>query len=158
MNEMIDNFSLFIDYTQILVHVASHPSPGLLWTDDHVAQGFAWSEGIVSFGVPDHDNECLINVMRVDTSELATNAIWALQVPFRVSEPLQIGTIFDTRSVNIQPGQYNIIFEALPGKDDIDFIINLKFLENDTPDFAILKRGGEISTDIILRQHADIAG
>lgn len=155
---MIDSFPVLVDYTQILVHVASHPKPGLSWTDEHVAQGFAWSEGIVSFGVPDHDGECLLNILETISEDLEANAIWAVKVPFQVNETLKIGTVFDTRSVNIPQGSYNLIFEAILGRDGYAFIINLKFFAVDSPSFSILKQGGELSTNIILRQDADIAG
>ena len=59
---MIAEFPITVLYTQVVVHLADLPRPGLLWDDDHVAQGFAWSEGIASFGVPDHDGECLLSV------------------------------------------------------------------------------------------------
>ncbi len=156
---MIDSFSVLVEYTQILVHISSHPTPGLLWSDEHVAQGFAWSEGLVSFGVPDHDGECLINIISAQDEEVHDDAIWAIQVPFSVSESLKIGTVFDTRLVNVTHGSYNLIFEVLSGdENEIAYKINLKFAETDFPEFAVLKQGGELTTDTVLRKDADLAG
>jgi hypothetical protein len=115
---MTDRFSIFVAYTQVLVHLASHPRPGLIWTDAHVAQGFAWADGVVSFGAPDHDGPCLIEVQPFGSGALVADALWAVQVPFKVAETLMIGTVFDMRPVSIPVGQYNLVFEALAGRDD----------------------------------------
>jgi len=155
---MISSFSVFVSYTQILVQLAGHPAPGLLWTDDHVAQGFAWSEGVVSFGVPDHDGECLIEVRQDHAATVDPDAIWAIQVPFLVSEPLLIGTVFDMRPVTVAEGRYNLVFEALPGRDDFAFVLRLTFVKTAAVQFEILKKGGELSTSIVLRKDADLAG
>jgi hypothetical protein len=155
---MTDRFSILVAYTQILVHLASHPKPGLLWTDQHVAQGFAWAEGVVSFGVPDHDGPCLIEVRSCDTGTLEAGALWAVQVPFKVTETLMIGSLFDMRPVNMPVGQYNLIFEALAGRDDAAFVFILKFAETDRPDFAILKQGDALTSDVVLRELAELAG
>jgi hypothetical protein len=151
------SFSIFVEYAQILVFIASHPAPGLLWEDDHVSQGFAWSEGLVSFGVPDHDDECLLNISREEKVSIDESALWAVQTPFIVSEPLEIGTVLDTRKMQVPYGTYNLIFEALPATDLYSYVINLKFVESNEPEFAVLKKGQEITTDNILRREAELA-
>jgi hypothetical protein len=154
---MTDRFSIFVAYTQVLVHLASHPRPGLIWTDAHVAQGFAWADGVVSFGVPDHDGPSLIEVQPFGSGALVADALWAVQVPFKVTETLMIGTVFDMRPVNIPVGQYNLVFEALAGRDDHAFVFNLKFVKTDRPDFAILRQGDALTTDVVLRKLAELA-
>lgn len=156
--KMTERFSIFVAYAQILVHLAGHPKPGLLWTDQHLAQGFAWAEGVVSFGVPDHDGPCLIEVQPFDTGALAARALWAVQVPFKVTQTLMIGSVFDMRPVTIPVGQYNLIFEVLAGRDDHAFVFHLKFAKTDKPDFAILKQGGALTSDVVLRELAELAG
>lgn len=154
---MTDRSSSFVAHTQILVHLARHPKPGVMWTDAPVAQGFAWAEGVVSFGVPDHDGPCLIGVQPFDTGALAPGALWAVQVPFKVSETLMIGTVFDMRPVNLPVGQYNLFFEVPAGQDDHAFGINLKFAKTETPSFAMLKQGGALATDVVPRKSAVLA-
>lgn len=46
----------------MLVFPAGHPTLGLIWSDEHVAQGFAWNDNVVSFGIPDHDGGCLVEL------------------------------------------------------------------------------------------------
>lgn len=157
---MIDSFDVFVSYTQILVHLAGHQTPGLLWTDDHVAQGFAWSQGIASFGVPDHDGEVRLNIRQVAAVAVQDAAIWAVQVPFAVTEPLMIGTVFDMRPVTVPNGVYALVFEALPGdaEKELAYVLDLSFVPmDDAPGFAILKQGGELTTDTVLQQTADLA-
>ena len=154
---MLADFPLVIDYTQVLVHAENHAAPGLLWTDEHVAQGFAWSEGYVSFGVPDHDGECRIQVEVTQDAALDPQALWAVQVPFHAVGPLRIGTVFDTCRVMVPDGSYNLIHQALPGTNDYAYVLRLLFSRSDAPEFRILKQGGDITADAVLRQDAEPA-
>lgn len=155
---MLLDILLMIEYTQVLVYNKNHPSPGLIWTNEHVQQGFAWSEGLVSFGVPDHDDECRLQVILSDDTELShVDVIWAVQVPYVVTEPLQIGTVFDTQEVNIPAGNYNLIFEALKADEEYSYILRLRFVKTKDTAFVILKQGGDITTPHVLKQNAAIA-
>lgn len=156
---MIIEFALPILFTQMLLHDATHPSPGLNWDDTHVAQGFAWSPGLVSFGVPDHDGECLIRVFVEPKKDIGTNAIWAVQVPYTVTGPLELGTVGLLQPVEIPDGTYNIVFEALPGDPDRDiaYVLSVTFVPTTDQVFAILRQGGEITSADVLRMDADLS-
>lgn len=154
---MLADFPVTIEYTQVLVYTESHAAPGLLWTDDHVAQGFAWSDGIVSFGVPDHDGESRIEVDLAHGDVLDPQALWAVQVPFVVTEPVRIGTVFETRGVAVPIGHYNLTYQALAGTGAYAYVLRLTFSPNEAPDFRILKKGGDIVTDTVLRRDAEPA-
>ena len=155
---MLSEFSLFILYSQVLVHLTNHPSPGLIWSDEHVAQGFAWSKGLVAFGIPDHDGECLVRVIQAEDMALAGDSLWAVQVPFEVTEQLQIGTVALIQPVEVPVGKYALLFEARPGDDAFTFIFNLRFVPSEAPEFIILKQGGELETNQVLRRDASLAG
>lgn len=150
-------FQLSVSYAQIVVFVSGITPPEFDWTDDHVAQGFAWMPEIVSFGVPDHDGLCLMQVGTVDAIAIEPNALRAIRVPFEVpAASLSIGSILDTKEVNVPAGTYSMIFEALPGDaskaGDYAFVLNLKFLNDESPDFEILKQGTELTTNKVLRK------
>lgn len=150
-------FQLSVSYAQIVVFVSGITPPEFDWTDDHVAQGFAWMPEIVSFGVPDHDGLCLMQVGTVDAIAIEPNALRAIRVPFEVpAGSLSIGSILDTKEVNVPAGTYSMIFEALPGDaskaGDYAFVLNLKFLNDESPDFEILKQGTELTTNKVLRK------
>jgi len=151
---MLADFPVTIDYAQVLVQAESHAASGLLWTDDHVAQGFAWSRGHVSFGVPDHDGECRIRVELAHGDVLDPQALWAVQVPFFVTGPVEIGTIFDMRGVEVPVGRYNLVYQALPGTGGYAYVLRLTFSQSDAPAFRILKKGGDITADTVLRRDA----
>lgn len=154
---MLADFPLIIDHAQLVVQAGDHPAPGLLWTRDHVAQGFAWSERLVSFGVPDHDGEARIQVELSATATLDPQALWAVQVPFRVTGPLQIGTVLDTRRVAVPAGDYFVTCQGLPGQAG-GYVLRLTFSSEDTPGFRILRKGGDITADRVLRRDAAPAG
>ena len=151
------DFPITIEYTQVLVQTENHAPAGLLWTDDHVAQGFAWSDGLVSFGVPDHDGQSRMEVELAPAASLDAQALWAVQVPFHVTGPVQIGTLFETHRVAIPAGNYDLVYEALPGKGDYAYTLRLTFSPSATPEFRILKTGGDITADTILRRDAEPA-
>lgn len=154
---MLADFPVTIDYTQVLVQTEDRAAHGLLWTDDHVAQGFAWSQGHVSFGVPDHDGECRIEVDLGHGDALDPHTLWAVQTPFFVTGPVQIGAVFDLHSVAIPIGNYTLTYQALPGDGDYAYVLRLTFSQTDAPDFRILKRGGDITADTVLRRDAEPA-
>ncbi|WFR97614.1 competence protein ComJ [Rhizobium tumorigenes] len=157
---MIAEFPITVLHTQVVVHLPGLPRPGLLWNDDHVAQGFAWSQGIVSFGVPDHDGQCLIRVDTAVSIQVDSSAAWAVQTPFELSAtPLKIGTIGTMKDVRIPLGKYNLVFEALLGASagDYAFVLKLIFVPSEEPEFKILKQGAELTTDKVLSRDAQRA-
>lgn len=154
---MLADFPVTVDHAQVVVYTQDRVASGLLWSDDHVAQGFAWSPGYVSFGVPDHDGEVRIRVELVDGMVLDPQALWAVQVPFSVNGPVQVGTLFNTRDVEMPDGSYNLTYQALAGAGDYAYILLLKFSQSSAPQFHILRKGGEITADAVLRRDAEPA-
>lgn len=154
---MLADFPVMIDYAQVLVQTADQAAAGLLWTDDHVAQGFAWSRGHVSFGVPDHDGECRIEVDLADGDVLDPHALWAVQTPFSVTGPVEIGALFDMHSVALPNGSYNLTYQAFPGTGNYAYVLRLTFSHSASPEFRILKNGGDITADTVLRRDAEPA-
>lgn len=154
---MLADFPIMVDHTQVVVFTQDRAASGLLWTDDHVAQGFAWSPGYVSFGVPDHDGEVRIRVESVDDGALDPQALWAVQVPFSVNGPVQLGTLFSTHDVELPNANYNLTYQALAGTGDYAYVLLFNFSQSSAPQFRILKPGGEITTDTVLRRDAEPA-
>lgn len=153
-------FPLTVLYTQVTVFRHGLPRPGLLWDDDHVAQGFAWDEETVAFGVPDHDGQCWISVDLVDRPPpVPPAALWGVEVPFLASSGrLDIGTVGLAHAYGVPVGQYALAFLAFGAEriDGIDyaFRLHLQFFRNPSPEFKILKQGDELQTDTILRKEA----
>lgn len=164
-HEVLAEIPVVIDYGQIFVFVPSVPRVGLLWTDDHVKQGFAWAPGIVCLGVSDHDGYDLIRVETSTDKSVAPEAFWAIRIPFEVERAgVQVGTVGVDHDVPVPEGKYSLIFEALPGQGLIDeqgeeytYVLHLKFCRDPRPDFEIIKKGSELGTDKVLQPRADYA-
>ena len=114
---MLTEFATVILYGQlVLANPASGRAP-LVWTNDEVAQGFAWSPDEVAFGVPDHNGECRVSVtVGTDAAvRVADDALWALAVPFTAQGPaVEVGTVMLERSIPIMPGRIRLSFR--PGR------------------------------------------
>lgn len=157
MPEIVAEFSLVVLYGQIFVHGPELLRPGLLWTDAHVAQGFAWAPGVVAFGVPDHDGHSIVRVLLSAAYAPEEATLWAVKTPFEVGvAPLSIGSLAQTQAVALPPGRYDLVFEARAAADAA-FALDLHFVPSETPDFAILKQGTELTDDRVLTREADPA-
>ena len=111
---LLAEFDLAVDYGQIFVSRPSPARPVVVWTDEHVAQGFAWSPSAVSFGVPDHDGQSLVQVNTAPRVSVDPQALWAVRVPFDVpSASLTIGSVGVDHEVNVPARHYSLVFEAL---------------------------------------------
>ena len=135
---MIAEFFLTVLYTQITVAVPGAAAKGLLWTDDHVAQGFAWSPGFVSFGLPDHDGRVRVVVLRPEAFRVTPQSLWAVQTPLDVpGSPVEIGSIVTEHAVSLPPGRYNLVFEARSPQQgeapDVAYVVHLHFIGRASP-------------------------
>lgn len=153
-------FPLSVLYTQVTVFRTGLPRPGLLWDDQHVAQGFAWDEETVSFGVPDHDGPCWIDVDHSQHPvELHEQALWSVAVPFRAKGiSVDVGTIGIARQFMLPPGLYQLTFDALPGQsrdgETYAYTFLLRFHADNAADFQIRRQGTELLTNQVLRRDA----
>ena len=153
---------VMIDYGQLVVFVPSVPRAGLLWTDEHVRQGFAWAPGIVCFGISDHDGYDLVRIEAAGDQAIAPEALWAIRVPLEVQrDGVEVGTVGIHENVSVPEGRYSLVFQALPGTGMPDdeasgapcaHILHLKFCP-----VEIVKQGSELQTDKVLRISADYA-
>jgi hypothetical protein len=154
--------AISVNYTQFIVH-RTNRRPGHIWKDEHVAQGFAWSDGSVSFGVPDHDGECLLEVDLVDElSELGPAVSWAVGVPFSAgSGLLKVGTVGIVAPIAIPAGDYGLAFLCFENFEVGDvlypFRVIMAFINRPKFSYAILKSGPGLQTDRIQLERADPA-
>ena len=153
---------MLASYGQIAVFRPDQPLFNL-WTDEHVAQGFAWRPDCAAFGVPDHDGMCLVCIETIDEMKaVADDAIAAIRLPYEVREnKVGIGSISDEVFMSIPSGIYDINFELLPSftlnGETYGFLIKLSFCLCQREEFKIIRKGGDMTSDHVLRQDADIA-
>ncbi|MER2533530.1 MAG: competence protein ComJ [Rhizobiaceae bacterium] len=159
---MATEISLQILYGQLAVYRPELAQLNL-WTDDHVAQGFAWREGNVSFGVPDHDGPSLIAVdFRGSRPPLAPDCIRAVEVPLRVGDQgVLLATVLDEMRLSMTAGLYAVRFELLPGfeQDAVTYAnrIRLTFVPDGQADFAILRGDDELTARAVITHDAEPA-
>lgn len=159
---MKTSFPILVNYTQVLAYLHTLDRPGLLWTDEHMAQGFAWNREIVSFGVPDHDGECLLEIdteSNPGETHIETS-LWAIEVPFTADKTsIRIGTVLDDKPFTLQLGTYRLVFGAHPGtlKNGIRYayILRFNFIKSDETTFSVLKQG-ELLSDKVLTTIAQL--
>lgn len=155
--QSLESFDLTVLYAQIFV---SRPTEGgyPLWTDAHVAQGFAWREICVAFGIPDHDGECRIEVSRGTPPPLAEDCLRAIEVPFLVPPTgVEVGGLAGWRIIGVPAGPHQIRFDLRPGGADLAYRIGLVLIPGAPRRFAILRRDGEMTTDEVLTTEAEEA-
>ena len=154
---LVAEFNVTVTHAQVVVF--ERPPSAYEWTDDHVAQGFLFSPGDVSFGVPDHDSVCRIQIYSNEKFVPDDLCLWAVQVPFEVSgDYIHVGTVSEKREVHIDRDKYNLTFSVYDGHvidSDCNFMLNLFFSNDTNPSFAIIKKGIGITTDRVLRVDAD---
>lgn len=154
-------FDIQILYSQFSVHTAEAPDfPH--WTDEHVEQGVAWRIGHASFGIPDHDGTCLLDIDRTDAPlSVGPQTERLIAVPFDL--PLDtdafVATILETMALDMPAGAYQLWFELRREPELIAkgqaYRIVLRFQPSPTADFLILRQGAEMTSPTINLRDAD---
>lgn len=153
----LESFDLAVLYAQVFV---SRPGQGgyPLWTDAHVAQGFAWREPCVAFGIPDHDGECRIEVALGAPPPLAGDCLRAIEVPFLVPPAgVEVGGLAGWRVVPVPAGPHQLRFDLRPGGAGRAYRVGLVLTPAAPRRFAILRRDGEMTAGEVLTTEAEEA-
>jgi len=108
----MSTFSLEVIYAQVAVFDARMKYPFNDWSDAHVAQGFAWRPGSVSFATLEPAGELVVHVERSSNSADITNGTRAISVPFSVPihGAIEIATIARSIAIELASGEYELTF------------------------------------------------
>lgn len=160
------NFPIGIFYSQMNI-CDSESSIFSLWSKEHVAQGFAWRDGTVSFGIPDHDGMCFVETKLVkELKPLNENVIRAIRVPLTIKHRTFVATVIDRKDIDIPAEEYSLEFRLLSGSlvaekdefgDPYAYLIQFFFLPGKSDVFEILRASDEMSTDKVLTKTAEPA-
>jgi hypothetical protein len=106
-------FNLDVSYNQVSVFDAKLDSPFNDWADEHVAQGFAWRPGSVSFGTLENAGTLAVDVFRSKEFEESSTASRIIVVPFSVPDHglIEVASIASGVSLELPPGEYELTFE-----------------------------------------------
>jgi hypothetical protein len=178
--QTLARFSTVVLWTQFMV-ARRDAVDGLLWTQDHVDQGFAWCDGMVLFAIPDHDGHVDVEVLRNWASpSLETRCLRAIEVPF-VSDGYGVvcgNIVAEDIEFLLPAGSYALRFELLKTveggfrppafqghlaglaeeSEDLPpsaFLVRIGFVPCENPDFRILRRHSEMVARDVLRRDAE---
>ncbi len=107
----ICHFSVFVSHHYLSV---SNPNtPGNMWNDQHVKQGFAWRPGVVSFATLDDDGTAFVEGV-VGKWEMRADTMRCIRVPYVVPEQgaIEITTVANHAYALMDPGRYALTFES----------------------------------------------
>ena len=110
---MSEAFDLSIFYSQLIVSdEAIAPVPND-WTERHVAQGFTWRPGTVSFGTLGDRGDLRVEVRVAGDPEVLPAAARAIVVPFFVSPPgrVALSDCANEETVGVPAGEYALLYE-----------------------------------------------
>lgn len=144
-----------IEYSQIEVFEAG-TNLALDWTDQHVAQGFRAGEKQISFGVPDHDGECTLQIQTQSVSEADFDGSERLiRVPFSSGRTsIGIRTVTEELPVRVGGGDYDVYFGLWPITDaegDEAFRIKIGFATRRGVEPSVMRSSREMETNPVVR-------
>ena len=115
MEHTQEKLNVGVAYGQICVFHTTLVHPFNDWTETHIAQGFVWRPGSVSFGTLDNCGSCETIVQIRSDVALGRESVRAIQVPFSVPEacPVSVGSPCGSEDeIQIPVGEYRLIYET----------------------------------------------
>ncbi|MEM7246543.1 MAG: competence protein ComJ [Acidobacteriota bacterium] len=102
-----------VSYTQLCVFRADLDEPFNDWEPTHVAQGFAWREGSVSFRTFENGGHRVVVREQDDPPSLASETVRAIVVPFDVPEEgrVEVASIADGFELVLPAGPHALTCE-----------------------------------------------
>lgn len=149
----MNKFSVIVSYSQLAVFDAALTKPFNNWLNDHVAQGFSWRHGSVSFKTLTEGDQYEIDLVKTDVDiPVLPTAIRVIQVPFDVSKNglVEVASISGGVQAELIPGEYALRFECYP-----NLKIRLVFVRGGDRGFKILREDDGLSPRYPLRIKAD---
>lgn len=147
---MTTTIPLEISYGQLAVFVSSLDRPFNDWTERHVAQGFAWRPGSVSFRtlVEAGRHSIEINVTN-RVAAVHAEAVRVVEVPFEVPSDgaVEVGSISEAVQLSLPAGSHLLRCEFLQSADDAIQRVRLTFAVSDLARFAVVRADPELSLD-----------
>jgi Competence protein J (ComJ) len=144
---MIKTFEISVSYAQVAVFNSTLEFPFNNWSPQHVAQGFSWRPGSVSFKTLDESGGLYVDIeISNNPFKIRANTLRAICVPFSVGpeESIDVSSIDQGIKVNIPKGEYALIFETGRGIDNLMWSY-LTFIPSSQTKAEILKADSGLS-------------
>ena len=106
-------FTLELAWSQVSLFDANLADPFNDWNEQHLAQGFSWRPGSVSFKLPARQGELDVCVDFVEAINVDADARWAIVVPFTSwAGVIEISTMSQSEVIEATPGRFALIFQT----------------------------------------------
>jgi Competence protein J (ComJ) len=141
---MLATISVNVSYGQLAIFVSTLTQPFNDWTDRHVAQGFAWRPGSVSFRTLVEAGQHLVEIMFTNhVGAIHPNAARVIDVPFDIPSDgaIEIGSISETVPLSLPTGSFLLRCEFLQTGERV----RLTFAEKDAPHFDVVLADSDLS-------------
>jgi hypothetical protein len=145
---LIDTFDMFSFYGQLEVNgLDLGDYAGIHWTARHVAQGFIWLPGSVSFGLLHDLGRHIVEVHFGTALRPQTGTIRAIVVPYTVAPngQVELSDCVNTHQTSLPGGEYALLFETgyaggtVPDDlDEAEYWVRLTFVPQPDTQPAIL--------------------
>lgn len=139
-----------VSYGQIAVFVSALQQPFNDWADKHVAQGFAWRPGSVSFRTLVETGP---HSVEIDVAEhagaISADAVRVTEVPFEVPPDgvVEVASISDSVPLSLPAGSFLLRCAFLKPGGVSSERVHLVFARKDTPRFAVVRADEALSVD-----------
>lgn len=147
---MASTSNLEVSYGQLVVFASALRQPFNDWTDQHVAQGFAWRPGSVSFRTLVEAGPHSVEINIVDqVGAVDPDAVRVIEVPFDVpaNGAIEVGSISDSVPLSLPSGTFLLRCEFLGSGDVAGERVRLVFARKDVPRFAVVRADEALSMD-----------
>jgi hypothetical protein len=142
---------VFVSHSQLAVFHHSLDRPFNTWTKRHVAQGFSWRPGSVSFGTLEEGGNLLVTLSDDESlkGEPPSDAARIIDVPFEVPADgaVEIGSIAGGESVELPAGLYQLRFENYRANEGELPRARLLFSRDSNPRFRIVRADAELAPE-----------
>ena len=145
---MVKTIKFEVSYSQLAVFASNLSQPFNDWTDQHVAQGFAWRPGSVSFRTLSASGQHIAVVDVVDRlGPVHPDAVRAVEVPFDVpvGGEIEIGSISETRRLELPAGAFLLRCEFLASTVEEVERVQLTFAKQDVRHFSIVRADRDVT-------------
>lgn len=152
---MFSFFEVFVTYRQIAVIDPDLQNPFNDWTPQHVAQGFSWRPGSVSFATLDDSGPIKVQVQRVNDFVPRVDSKRAILVPFNVgpSGRVKVAPLDRGKLLSIPCGTYALVFETGHDSDGVMWS-RFSFVPSDTVKARIIRADSGLSPSCPLVMQA----
>jgi hypothetical protein len=152
--------NLEVTYGQIAIFASGLQQPFNDWTDRHVAQGFAWRPGSVSFRTLAEGGPHSVEIdVAAHAGLVSADAVRAIEVPFEIPADgaIEVGSISDSVPLSLPVGAFLLRCEFLRPRHNGGERVHLVFARKDAPRFAIVRADELLSTGAELLTTAQAA-